>query len=73
MRPIRDPAVIARVQMMFDLYEAAEAMMRQNLRRLHPEASEKEIERLVGAWLQERPGAPHGDAGGPIRARRLSD
>ena len=73
MKPIRDPAIIARMRMTFDLFEAAEAMMRQNLRRRHPEASEPEIERLVGAWLQERPGAPYGDVGGPIRTRPFPD
>lgn len=71
MKPIRDPAVIARVQAAFDLNEMAEAMMRQNLRRRFPGESEEEIELRVLAWLQDRPGAEHGDAGGPVRVRRI--
>ncbi len=39
-------------------------LMRQNLRRRHPEADDGEIERLLAAWLVERPGAEHGDAAG---------
>ena len=64
MEPKRDPVIMARMRMAFDLYETAEAMMRQNLRRRHPEASEAEIERLLDAWLHHRPGAEHGDAVG---------
>ena len=51
----RDPAVIARMEMLFDLYETSEAIMRQNLRRKYPEADDLEIERRVLAWLRERP------------------
>jgi hypothetical protein len=48
----------------FDLFDAAEEMMRQNLRRRHPEHSESKIEELVIEWLQHRPGAELGDAWG---------
>lgn len=42
-------------------------MMRQNLKRRHPEASEQEIDDRLRSWLRERPGAEHGDAiGRPI-------
>ena len=51
----RDPAVIARMEMLFDLYETSEAIMRQNLRRRHPDADDAEIERRLHAWLLERP------------------
>jgi hypothetical protein len=54
MEPIRDPRVLARVQLMFDLYEAAEVMMRQNLRRWFPEESERQIECRPGL-APERP------------------
>lgn len=63
-RPIRDPEVLSRMELAFDLYEMAEQMMRQNLRRLHPEASEQEIEDGIGEWLSRRPGAEHGDGVG---------
>lgn len=39
----------------FDLFEAGEAIMRQNLRRRYPEASESEIEAKLIAWLRDRP------------------
>lgn len=66
--PIRDPRVISRMKMAFDLYETAEAIMRQNLRRRFPDAQEAEIERRLVAWLRRRPGAEHGDgAGRPSR------
>jgi hypothetical protein len=71
MKPIRDPAVIARVRMAFDLNEAAEAIMRQNLRRRFPRESERQVEQRLLAWLRDRPGAEHGDAGGAVRARRV--
>jgi hypothetical protein len=70
---IRDAAVMERMRLTFDLFEAAEQMMRLNLRRRHPEADEQEIERLLTAWLHTRPGAEHGDASGPhfrVRERK---
>lgn len=53
--PIRDPAILARMKIAFDLYETAEIMMRQNLRRRYPEADEAEIERRFAAWLRRLP------------------
>lgn len=52
------------MELAFDLYEAAEEMMRQNLRRRNPEASEEEIEEGIREWLRHRPGAEHGDGVG---------
>jgi len=63
-RPIRDPEVLARMELTFDLYEMAEQMMRQNLRRRNPAASEEEIEAGIREWLHRRPGAEHGDGVG---------
>lgn len=51
----RDPAVIARMERLFDLYATSEEIMRQNLRRRYPGADEAEIERRLLAWLRERP------------------
>ena len=67
--PIRDPAVMSRMKMAFDLYETAEAIMRQNLRRRFPDASEAEIERRLVSWLHRRPGAEHGDGIGRTSRR----
>ncbi|MCY4026154.1 MAG: hypothetical protein OXH75_07560 [Acidobacteria bacterium] len=47
-----------------DLFDAGVALQRQNLRRQHPEASDEEIERLLGRWLRHRPGAEDGDGSG---------
>lgn len=53
-----------RLRTALDLYDAAVDLMRQNLRRRHPEASEAERERMLVEWLLSRPGAPDGDAVG---------
>lgn len=66
--PSADQAA-ARLRLSLDLFETGVALMRQNLRRRAPDASEAEIERRLGAWLQERPGAERGDAEG--RERRV--
>ena len=61
-----EPAVTAadRLRMTLDLAEAGIDMMRENLRRRHPRADGVELERLLVAWLQERPGAEMGDGDG---------
>jgi hypothetical protein len=47
-------------------------MMAATLRRRHPEASPEQIERMLDAWLQERPGAEDGDGPGvPISLDRF--
>jgi hypothetical protein len=64
-------AVIARMRLAFELYEASEQMMRLNLRRRYPDANDEEFERRIGEWLQTRPGAEHGDVSGPgLRVRK---
>lgn len=45
-----------------DLWETGIVLQRQRLRRLHPDARADEIERRLNEWLQERPGAAHGDS-----------
>jgi hypothetical protein len=55
---------VARLHVAFDLFEAGVDLYRQNLRRADPAATAEEIERRVGAWLRERPGAEWGDAWG---------
>lgn len=47
-----------------DLFESGLDLMRQNLRRNHPAATDEEIDRLLGEWLLERPGAQSGDCPG---------
>jgi uncharacterized protein YccT (UPF0319 family) len=52
--PIRDPKFLARARAAFDLCETAEQIMRQNLRRWYPQASEEEIRQRFRAWLEKR-------------------
>ena len=53
-QPIRDPEVLARAQVTFDLCETAEQIMRQNIRRRQPELSEDGVERRFVEWLRRR-------------------
>ena len=53
-----------RLRLAFELFDAGVALMRQNLRRRHPDLDEAAIDQLVGQWLQERPGAEFGDSAG---------
>ncbi len=59
-----------RARQTFDLFQTAVDLMRQNLRRRHPEASPEEIAERLRAWMLSRPDAPHGDAAGPVRVRK---
>ena len=47
-----------------DLFDTGLALMRQNLRREHPDATEREIDLQLRQWLQDRPGAESGDCPG---------
>jgi Rv0078B-related antitoxin len=53
--PIRDHAVRARFEMTLDLFETAEQMVRQRLRREHPELDDQGIEERVVRWLRACP------------------
>ena len=53
-----------RLELAFDLYEAGEEIMRQNLKRRYPCAGREEIERRLAEWLCRRPGAELGDGVG---------
>jgi len=57
--------------MTFELFDVSERMMRLSLRRRFPDEDESQIQRRIIAWLQDRPGAEHGDASGPFQLRRL--
>jgi predicted kinase len=48
-------AMLARLRATFDLYDLAEKVMRQNLRRRHPDASDADIERRLISWLRKDP------------------
>ena len=53
-----------RLRLALEMFGVGEAMMRQKLRREHPDETDAEIEARLIAWLQERP-AEAGDAVGP--------
>lgn len=56
----------------FELFEFGVEMKAAALRRRHPDAAPEQIERMLEAWLQERPGAEDGDAPGvPISLDRF--
>jgi hypothetical protein len=61
---VRDTAKAEGLRIALDLFAAAEALMRQKLRRDQPEADPAEIEAGIVAWLAQRPGAENGDAAG---------
>lgn len=50
-----DPKVMAeKLRMAFELFDAAVAIQRQNLRRRNPSASDDEIEALLERWVAKR-------------------
>jgi hypothetical protein len=55
----RDVAEAFRVTL--DLVETGVALMRHNLRRSDPSATEKEIDQRLAAWLHHRPGVVSSD------------
>ena len=50
-----------RFQTTLDLWATGVALQRQTIRRKHPDASDDDIDRMLTAWLQHRPGAEKGD------------
>ncbi len=62
--PSTPPSVKDAFRTALDLFETGLDLMRENLRRNHPGASEDQIERLLHEWLLERPGAESGDCVG---------
>ena len=58
-------ALSERFKTAVDLWATAVAMRRHAIRRAEPGLSEVELERRLGRWLQERPGAEWGDGPQP--------
>jgi hypothetical protein len=61
-----DPAATPtdRLRLSLEMFQDGLEIMRQNLRRRHPTESPAEIEVRISRWLEERAGAPDGDAVG---------
>lgn len=51
-------------QATLDLFETGLLLMRQNLRRAHPDATDEDIDHRLRQWLHQRPGAEEGDSSG---------
>jgi Rv0078B-related antitoxin len=66
---VSDNRAAARLRLALDMYEFGEQMQRARLRRLHPDATEDEIDAAIGSWLLSRPGAPLGNAVGRLSHR----
>ena len=64
MKDVVDPSPAERFRIALDLFDTGVRLMRQNLSRDHPDATEKEIDDRLRAWLRHRPGAEHGDCPG---------
>jgi hypothetical protein len=63
-----DDAIAKRFRLVLDLFESGLAIMRQNLRREHPLASEARIERLLVDWLHARSDADEDSWSRPRRS-----
>lgn len=62
MESIRAPHVLAKMQAVFELYQTAENIMRQNLRRRFSNESDAEIERRLLMWLRKANPVPDSGA-----------
>ena len=56
-----------KLRIALEMFGLGESIMRQNLWRTYPAASETEIDAKVWMWLSERPGASPGGAPGNVR------
>jgi hypothetical protein len=73
-KPIRDPEIMERMRICFELSEQAIVMKRQSLRRENPDWSDEQVEQALTEWHMHRPGAEHGDGPGrpaPWRIERF--
>lgn len=61
-----EAAVQARMAVTMALHDDGVQMMRLNLRRRHPDATDEEIDMRLGAYLQTRPGVEFGDCDGRL-------
>ena len=60
------PSIAEAFRITLDLFGTGLDLMRQNLRRSHPDVDDEDIERRLQQWLLDRPGAVAGDCPGRI-------
>jgi len=53
-----------KLQIALELFESVVAMMRETLKRRHPNESDAQIEERLRQWIRHRPGAEDGDCAG---------
>lgn len=56
-----------RLNLSLEMFDLGVEIMRQNLRRRHPDEDDAAIAKRLAAWLSERPGAEFGDTVGRVR------
>lgn len=71
--PIRDPAIHERWRQTMALFDEAQRIKAQSLRRQNPGISEAELEEKLTEWLQSRPDAPFGDSPGRVVWHRFPE
>ena len=64
---VTDQAAASRLRAAFELFELAEQIIRQNVLRENPQATEKEIARRIAKWRRQPPEL--GPSGGALRLR----
>lgn len=56
-----------------ELFELAKKMQIAKLIEQNPEASDREINIMLGNWVRHKPGAPYGDASGEPNFKRIKE
>jgi len=54
----------SRLEAALEMWDDGVQIMRANLRRSEPDASDEQIDAALDRWLTTRPGAEHGDSDG---------
>src|ERR1043165_3693592 len=62
--------VMERMRLAIEMHDTGVRIMRQNLRRAHPHATEGEIDALLAQWMRDPPGDAEGAVG--TRAREAA-
>ncbi len=68
MESSKQKQIAERFRVTCELFEAGCEIMRQNLKRRHPDLGTAELHVRFIEWLRDRPGAEHGDAPGILVA-----